>query len=275
MKIKQISNIIALGFLFAGLVILFNQPFLYAADENTVSNKVTEEKSSYDRIWGYLTLYENEDNAVIQKFRFIGRYQGQYHWTDGNTGKDHGWENRRLRLGFSGHFARKFSFKMEADFKDADFDDNSLTEAYIDWEPSEKFHLALGKLMVRYTQEGSVSSNEILTFERSLLVTQVWPVPEYLTGISVDGKLSGGRFLYRVGAFPGDFERAISDFEYELQLAGLNRKLAPDLETLFLTPAEPYAYISSSLVREIAALGGDVSDFVPPPVLAALKRRLG
>ena len=69
--------------------------------------------------------------------------------------------------------------------------------------------------------------------------------------------------------------RAVSDFEYELQLAGLNRKLAPDLETLFLTPAEPYAYISSGLVREIAALGGDVSDFVPRAVLTALRRRLG
>ncbi len=69
--------------------------------------------------------------------------------------------------------------------------------------------------------------------------------------------------------------RAVSDFEYELQLAGLNRKLAPDLETIFLTPAEPYAYISSGLVREIAALGGNVSDFVPRAVLSALKRRLG
>ncbi len=67
--------------------------------------------------------------------------------------------------------------------------------------------------------------------------------------------------------------RAVSDFEYELQLAGLNRKMAPDVETLFLTPAEPYANISSGLVREIAALGGDVSDFVPSPVLAALRRR--
>ena len=68
--------------------------------------------------------------------------------------------------------------------------------------------------------------------------------------------------------------RAVSDFEYELQLAGLNRKMAPDVETLFLTPAEPYAYISSGLVREIATLGGDVSEFVAAPVLAALKRRL-
>ncbi|WP_455221657.1 pantetheine-phosphate adenylyltransferase [Kaarinaea lacus] len=68
--------------------------------------------------------------------------------------------------------------------------------------------------------------------------------------------------------------RAVSDFEYEFQLAGMNRKLAPEIETLFLTPAEKYAYISSSLVREIAALGGDVSPFVPKNVMAELVKRL-
>ncbi len=65
--------------------------------------------------------------------------------------------------------------------------------------------------------------------------------------------------------------RAVSDFEYEFQLAGMNRRLAPEVETMFLTPAEQFAYISSSLVREIAALGGDVSEFVHPAVVAALK----
>ncbi|WJW75750.1 pantetheine-phosphate adenylyltransferase [Thiohalobacter sp. IOR34] len=68
--------------------------------------------------------------------------------------------------------------------------------------------------------------------------------------------------------------RAVSDFEYEFQLASMNRQLAPDIETLFLTPAEQYAYVSSSLVREIAALGGDVSPFVHPRVMAALRARL-
>ncbi|MCF6355676.1 MAG: pantetheine-phosphate adenylyltransferase [Candidatus Polarisedimenticolaceae bacterium] len=67
--------------------------------------------------------------------------------------------------------------------------------------------------------------------------------------------------------------RAVSDFEYEFQLAGINRRLAPDVETLFLRPAEQYAYISSSLVREVARLGGDVSEFIHPAVQAALKRR--
>ena len=65
--------------------------------------------------------------------------------------------------------------------------------------------------------------------------------------------------------------RAVSDFEYEFQLAGMNRKLAKHVETLFLTPSENYMFISSTLVREIAALDGDVSGFVPPAVVRALK----
>ncbi len=68
--------------------------------------------------------------------------------------------------------------------------------------------------------------------------------------------------------------RAVSDFEYEFQMADMNRKLIPEADTLFLTPAEQYGYISSSLVREIAGLGGDVRDFVHPLVLAALNERL-
>jgi len=68
--------------------------------------------------------------------------------------------------------------------------------------------------------------------------------------------------------------RAVSDFEYEFQLAGMNRKLAPGIETLFLTPAEQYTYISSSLVREVASLGGDISPFVPEEIVAELMQKL-
>lgn len=67
--------------------------------------------------------------------------------------------------------------------------------------------------------------------------------------------------------------RAVSDFEYEFQLASMNRHLIPDAETLFLTPAEQYSFISSSLVREIGRLGGDVSNFVHPAVQKALRTR--
>ncbi len=67
--------------------------------------------------------------------------------------------------------------------------------------------------------------------------------------------------------------RAVSDFEYEFQLASMNRHLIPDVETLFLTPAEQHSFISSSLVREVARLGGDVSGFVHPAVAQALSNR--
>ena len=67
--------------------------------------------------------------------------------------------------------------------------------------------------------------------------------------------------------------RAVSDFEYEFQLAGMNRRLYPELETVFLTPSEQYMFISASMVREIARLGGDVKAFVPPVVAERLARK--
>lgn len=68
--------------------------------------------------------------------------------------------------------------------------------------------------------------------------------------------------------------RAVSDFEYEFQLAGMNRNLYPDVETIFLTPSEKHMFISATLVREIATLGGDVSKFVHPKVRALLARKV-
>ena len=68
--------------------------------------------------------------------------------------------------------------------------------------------------------------------------------------------------------------RAVSDFEYEFQLAGMNRNLYPEMETIFLTPSEQHMFISATLVREIAMLGGDVSKFVHPAVVKRLKEKV-
>jgi pantetheine-phosphate adenylyltransferase len=68
--------------------------------------------------------------------------------------------------------------------------------------------------------------------------------------------------------------RAVSDFEYEFQMAGMNRHLMPDVETVFLTPSDQYQFVSGTFVREIAVLGGDVSKFVAPSVLARLQSRV-
>ncbi|MFA5172647.1 MAG: pantetheine-phosphate adenylyltransferase [Sulfuriferula sp.] len=68
--------------------------------------------------------------------------------------------------------------------------------------------------------------------------------------------------------------RAVSDFEYEFQLAGMNRNLNPQVETVFLTPAEQFMFVSASMVREIAMLGGNVSPYVHPSVLAQLQKKI-
>jgi len=67
--------------------------------------------------------------------------------------------------------------------------------------------------------------------------------------------------------------RAVSDFEYEFQMAGMNRRLWPEVETLFLTPSEQFMFVSATIVREVARFGGDVGDFVHPAVAARLKAR--
>ena len=69
--------------------------------------------------------------------------------------------------------------------------------------------------------------------------------------------------------------RAVSDFEYELQMAQMNQELAPEVETIFLVPGARHSFISSSLVREVATLGGDVSNFVSAPVMECLRQKLG
>jgi pantetheine-phosphate adenylyltransferase len=68
--------------------------------------------------------------------------------------------------------------------------------------------------------------------------------------------------------------RAVSDFEYEFQMAGMNRQLMPEVETVFMTPSDQYQFVSATFVREIASLGGDVSKFVAPSVLSRLQERV-
>jgi pantetheine-phosphate adenylyltransferase len=69
--------------------------------------------------------------------------------------------------------------------------------------------------------------------------------------------------------------RAVSDFEYEFQLAGMNRRLAPGVETLFLTPSDKYLFLSATIVREIAVLGGDISAFVHPATAERMRAKIG
>jgi pantetheine-phosphate adenylyltransferase len=101
-------------------------------------------------------------------------------------------------------------------------------------------------------------------------VTKQWPAVEVdvFDGLLVDYARKRGAGVILRGI------RAVSDYEYELQMALMNRKLRPDLETVFMMPAEQYSYLSSRLVREVARLGGDISGLVPEIVEQRLKEKL-
>lgn len=109
--------------------------------------------------------------------------------------------------------------------------------------------------------------------ERLELMAEVFGTQERVECVSFSGLLvdfareAGARFIIR-GL------RAVSDFDYEFQMAQMNRELWTDVETIFLTPEVGYSFLSSSLVREVASLGGDVSAAVSPAVLERLRRRL-
>ncbi|MGA8012121.1 MAG: pantetheine-phosphate adenylyltransferase [Candidatus Acidiferrales bacterium] len=104
---------------------------------------------------------------------------------------------------------------------------------------------------------------EAVTFEWKNVEVEVFE------GLLVDYARSRGASVIVRGI------RAVSDYEYELQMAMMNRKIEPDIETVFMLPAEAYSYISSRLVKEIARLGGPVKDLVPPIVVERLRAKVG
>lgn len=121
-------------------------------------------------------------------------------------------DNRRIRTGLKGDFLQSLSFNVQVDLNpDVNPTCTGLTDAYVEWKPAKEFRLRVGKQPVEYTYEGGTSSNEILTIERSLITSTVWPSPEYITGVVGSGTV--GRWVYAVGGFAGDQEKEFSEFD--------------------------------------------------------------
>jgi pantetheine-phosphate adenylyltransferase len=131
------------------------------------------------------------------------------------------------------------------------------------------------RLIIAVAHTSTTSKNNLFTVEERVdLINEVFAQEDRVTAVAFSGLLVD---------FVRDEQahimirglRAISDFEYELQMAQMNHELRPEIETVFLVPEVDYSFLSSSLVREVASLGGDVSRFVSAPVLARLNERFG
>lgn len=129
----------------------------------------------------------------------------------------------------------------------------------------ERLILAVASSTAKHTV---FSADERVALAREILTDYANVEVHRFDGLMVDFARANGASVILRGL------RAVTDFEYEFQLAGMNRKLMPEADTVFLPTSENFTYISSSLVREIAALGGNVSDFVHPRIREVLQERV-
>lgn len=163
--------------------------------------------SLWDRVWSYGTWYDNDENPVIQKLQFTGRYQLDYAWVDQNDFDD--WDTRRWRMGAKAKWFHGVTAHVEAElYPDGDDAYQRLTDAYLAWSGAESWEVALGKQSAPFTMDGSTSSKDLLAIDRSNLANNLWFTEEYMPGVSVSGAAANWNY------FLGIYSAGESDKEF-------------------------------------------------------------
>ena len=169
--------------------------------------------STYDNIWRLAQLYVDEDNPGVQSVLLSGRFQYEYATVHDRDLTYDEWNVRRTRLGLKLRLFHQFTLHVEAGFNPQEADPfyASLTDSYVLWSPSAPLALKVGKQSVAFTMDGSTSSKELLTIDRSNLANNMWFPQEYLPGVSASGTVSNWR--YHLGAYTaGERNREFGEF---------------------------------------------------------------
>ena len=177
-------------------------PFDPAAAQLTQGAAQGEKRqSAYDRVWKFTEWYKDETNPVIQSVTFGGRFHYDYAAINADEGNHHEWNIRRLRMGPKLILFHKFTFISEVEFNPFERGPfySRFTDFYLQWNRSERFALTFGKQRVQFTMDGSISSRELITIDRSNLTNNIWFPEEYLSGVSVSG--TAAPWVYRAGVY--------------------------------------------------------------------------
>jgi hypothetical protein len=169
------------------------------------------EPTAFDELWSLATLYQNNNNPILEEFKLRGRYQGQYHWLESDQGQDDSWEDRRSRFGFDAKLFEK-QIELRADFQSNDgFEDlyDRLVDAYVRWKPNANLSITAGKLqpLIGYF-DWLQSCNSQPTFERSQIFNQLGM--DRATGLTIEGKT--GKFTWQAGVYSNDVDREFGTF---------------------------------------------------------------
>jgi phosphate-selective porin OprO/OprP len=195
------------------------QPLLFAPDAPTAletanaSTQGEKPESTYDKIWKFAEWYQNDSNPVVQRVFFTGRYQHEYTTIDADEGNLSEWNVRRMRLGPRITMFRTVTVHGEVELNPEERDPLyvRMTDLYVQWSPNSRLALTLGKHGVPFTLDGSTSSKELLTIDRSNLSNNIWFPQEYIPGISVSGRRAP--WVYRFGVYSaGEANREFGEF---------------------------------------------------------------
>ena len=160
-------------------------------------------QSTFDDIWKFAEWYRNDQKETVQSVLFSGRFQYEFAAVDADEGTHDEWNIRRTRLGVRTELFRQFLVHIEAGFNPQEHDPfySRLTDTYVEWAASDDFALTVGKQGVPFTMDGSTSSKELLTIDRSNLANNIWFPQEYMPGVSVSGGRSN--WVYQLGVYSG------------------------------------------------------------------------
>ena len=183
----------------------------------TQAKSAEPQPSTFDTIWKFADWYENDDNSVIQRLQFSGRFQLDYAVVDADQGRHTEWNIRRLRLGAKAKLFKNFTLHGEVELNPQEADPvfTRITDLYFQWNRSKRFEATIGKHGAPFTMDGSTSSKELLTIDRSNLTANIWFTQEYLPGVSVSGE--SDRWSYQTGVYStGGKNRGFGEFNGSL-----------------------------------------------------------
>lgn len=173
------------------------------------------EPSDFDKLWSLATLYKDPSNPYLEEIRLFGRFHEN--WADEETSKGswNGFDERRLRAGVDIKFLDGFELRGEYRFipsNDPIVAIPGLTDAYIAWSVDPAFKITVGKQLPPFTDEGIITSNELLTVERSNVANTFWIGEDnYSTGVSISG--TKNHWQYYAGVFSGELDQYFSKFD--------------------------------------------------------------
>ncbi|MBI2186988.1 MAG: hypothetical protein HYU37_07660 [Acidobacteria bacterium] len=238
-----------------------------------------ESGSIYDRIWQRFTIYDNRSNRVVQRVQLSGRFQHEFARIDADEGDHDEWNTRRFRIGPRLTLFRTFTVSAEAELNPQEMDPLylRLTDVYVQWSRSARLAVTIGKQGMPYTMDGSTSSKELLTIDRSNLANNIWFPQEYLPGASVSGRAAP--WTYRLGVYSaGEANKEFGKFDgrpatlavvgYDFaETLGIKEALlsanyvhqSPDRDNTFTRPLEHVVSVNLKLEADRWGLRTDVS----------------